>query len=271
MRTLTTRMVIGAVAVIFAAVAFAGCGGAAPVENKATADEVTATWTSAFNSGDASALAALYAEDARSTPPGGPAAAGRGQIESYWRGDMKPGETTKLTTTGSTAQGSLLHVNGAYEVAAKDGATVAKGQYDQLWKQDNGQWKVQSEMWRIDPSTQRDPAMADRFESQWTTAYNAGDATALAGLYNKDAVLSTKPSGSVEGKEAIEYFWKVDFGDGKPTTKLELTDVYLAGDLAHLEGQYEVADKGKVTKGHYVQLWMQDGDAWRIHREVWWQ
>ena len=272
MRMLTRRIVPGAGAILFAGVALAACGGgAAPAENKAAADEVTAMWAKAANSSDASALTALYAEDARSTPPGGAPATGRAQIESYWRDDMKSGDTTKLTTSGSIAQGNLLHISGSYDVAAKDGVSVAKGQYEQLWKQDNGQWKVQSEMWRIDPSMQRDPDMANRLEQQWTTAYNAANASALAGLYDKDAVLSTRPSGSVEGKEAIEYFWKNDFGGGKPTTKLELTDAYLAGDLAHLEGEYEVTDKGKVTKGHYVQLWMQDGDTWRIHREMWWQ
>ena len=263
--------IIGAVFVAFAA-AVSGCAGAAPAQNKAAADDVTAMWTSAFNSGNATALAALYADDARSTPPGGAPAIGRTQIEAYWRDDLKGGgEVTKLTADGSIAQGNLLHVNGSYDVTSKAGVMLARGQYDQLWKRDNGQWKVQSEMWRIDPSSQRDPEFASRLESQWTSAYNAGNAAALATLYNNDAVLSTRPSGSIEGKEAIEYFWKDDFGEGKPTTKLALTDVYLAGDLAHLEGEYEVSDKGKVTKGHYVQLWMQDGDAWRIHREVWWQ
>ena len=268
---ITSQILIGVTAVIFAGVAFTGCGSTAPAESKATADEVTAMWTNAFNSGDATALAALYTEDARSTPPGGAPAQGRSQIESYWRSDIKSGEATTLKANGSVAQRDLLHVSGAYDVTTKEGATIARGQYEQLWKQLNGAWKVQSEMWRIDPSLQRDPAMAEQLESQWTAAYNAGDATALAGLYNKDAVLSTRPSGSVEGKDAIEFFWKNDFGGGKPATKLELTDAYVAGDLAHLEGEYEVTDKGKVSKGHYVQLWMQDGDAWRIHREMWWQ
>lgn len=258
--------------VIIAAATFSGCGTVAPAENKAAADEVTAMWVKALNSGDAAALGALYAEDAESTPPGGPPAVGRTQIEAYWRNDLKGGgDVTKLAAGRSIAQGNLLHVSGSYDVTSKAGMTLARGQYDQLWKQDNGQWKVQSEMWRIDPSSQRDPALAGRLESQWTSAYNAGNASALAALYNDDAVLSTRPTGSIEGKQAIEYFWKGDFGAGKPTTKLALTDVYLAGDLAHLEGEYEVADKGKTTKGHYVQLWMQDGDAWRIHREVWWQ
>ena len=268
--SIITRYLQGGTLVVMAAIA-AGCGGPAPAENRGTADEVTAMWTKAFNSGDAAALAALYVEDARSMPPGGAAAVGRSQIETYWRGDMNPGEMTKLTTSGSVGQGQLLHVSGTYDVAAAEGATVATGQYEQLWKQVDGEWKIASEMWRIDPTSQRDPEFAERLESSWTAAYNAGDATKLAALYNKDAVLSTRPTGSVEGKEAIEFFWKGDFGSGKPTTKLVLTDAYLAGDMAHLEGEYEVADKGKVTKGRYVQLWMQEGGSWRIHREVWWQ
>lgn len=267
---ITSRFQIGATAVIFAGVVFVGCG-SAPAENKTAADEVTAMWTNAFNSGNAATLAALYTENARSTAPAGGPSRGRKDIEAYWREDMKSGEKTTLKTTDSVAQGNLLHVGGTYQVGAKNGARVAYGQFEQLWTRDNGAWKVASEIWSLDPMAQRDPDAADRLESAWTTAYNAGDAVKLAALYDKDAVLSTRPSGSVEGKDAIEFFWKNDFGGGKPTTKLEMTDAYMAGDLAHLEGEYEVADKGKVTKGHYVQLWKQDGDDWRIHREVWWQ
>jgi ketosteroid isomerase-like protein len=258
-------------AVIFAGVALTGCGRFAPAPNSAAADEVTAMWTKAFNSGDAAAVAALYTEKAQSTAPSGGPMTGRKDIEAYWREDMKSGETTALKTTDSIAQGNLLHVSGTYEVAAKDGGKLAFGQFQQLWTRVDGDWKVQSEIWSLDPMARRSPEMANRLESTWTTAYNAGDAVKLAALYNKDAVLSTRPSGSVEGKDAIEFFWKMDFGDGKPTTKLEMTDAYIAGDLAHLEGEYEVTDNGKITKGHYVQLWMQDGDDWRIHREVWWQ
>jgi len=266
-----SRFLIGAAAVIFAGVAYAGCSGAAPVENKAAADEVTAMWTTAFNSGNAASLAALYTDDAHSTAAGGGPTTGRKDIEAYWRDDMKSAQTTTLKTTGSIAQGGLLNVSGTYEVNAKNGAKIAYGQFEQLWAKANDGWKVKSEMWTLDPMARRDPTAAERLESQWTTAYNAGDASKLAALYDKDAILSTRPSGSVEGKDAIEFFWKADFGDNKPTTKLEMTDAYLAGDLAHLEGEYQVTDNGKVSKGHYVQLWMQDGDAWRIHREMWWQ
>lgn len=101
-------------------------------------------------------------------------------------------------------------------------------------------------------------------------AYNAGDAVALVALYADDAELAIEPTGSVRGKDAIGSFWKDDFGT-RPSTALNLTDVYVAGDLAHLEGDYEVTEKGKVTNGRFVQLWMRDSNAWRIHREMWWR
>jgi uncharacterized protein (TIGR02246 family) len=268
------RVKLAAIAVIVGS-SLVACGGsgAAPAANSAAANEATAAWATAFNAGDAAAVAALYAEDAHSIPPGGGVNNGRSQIESYWREDIgSGGDVTKLTVNDSTAQGDLLHVDGSYEVTSKDGtATIGRGQYQQLWRRIDGQWRVQREMWRLDPLAQRDPMMAERLEGLWTAAYNAGDAAALTALYDKDAILSARPNGSVVGAENIGAFWKEDFGVSKPKTTLTLTDVYLAGDLAHLEGEYEVADGSNVTRGHYVQLWIQDGKSWRIHREMWWQ
>jgi uncharacterized protein (TIGR02246 family) len=250
----------------------AGCGGTGPGPNEAATSDVTAAWTKAFDAGDAAAVAALYAENARSLPPGGPAITGRKEIESYWRQDMGSGGiVTKLTPASSVAQGDLLSIDGRYEVDAKDGATLVEGQYQQLWNHADGQWRIQHEIWRLDPSRQRSSEAADRLASLWTTAYNAGDAEALTALYADEAELATQPSGSVQGRDAIAGFWKDDFGGAKPSTSLTLTDVYVAGDLAHLEGKYEVTDKGKTTTGRYVQLWMREADGWRIHREMWWR
>jgi uncharacterized protein (TIGR02246 family) len=256
----------------FASLGLSACGNRAPAADSAAASEVATAWAKAFNTGDASAVAALYAEDAHSMPPGGPAISGRSEIEAYWRDDLGSGGVmTTLTPADSIRLGDLLHVDGTYAVAANDGITVAKGQYQQLWGGGDGQWRVLHEIWRLDPSLQRDTDAADRLSSSWMKAYNAGDATALTALYAPDAELSTQPSGSVHGREAIGSFWSDDFGSDKPSTTLTLTDVYLAGDLAHLEGAYEVVEKGKSTKGRYVQLWMREGNTWQIHREMWWR
>lgn len=272
MMAFENRRVLGTVAMIVGS-SLAACGGAAPpAEDRTAADQLAAEWVKAFDAGDAAAVAALYAEDAHSMPPTGGTITGRSQIESYWREDIgSGGVVTTLTPGDSMGQGDLLHVDGTYDVAGKDGITLANGHYQQLWRQTDGEWLIQHEIWRHDPSLLRDPKAADRLQSLWMTAYNAGDAAALMALYHDDAVLSTRPTGSVVGRDAIGSFWKDDFGGGKPSTTLTLTDVYMAGDLAHLEGEYEVSDRGAVTMGRYVQLWMQDGNAWRIHREIWWQ
>jgi uncharacterized protein (TIGR02246 family) len=249
----------------------AACG-SSPGPNEPATAEVTTAWTKAFDAGDAAAVSALYADNARSLPPGGPAITGRKEIESYWRQDIGSGGiVTKLTPGASVAQGDLLSIDGRYEVNAKDGATLVEGQYQQLWSRADGQWRIQHEIWRLDPSRQRSSEAADRLASLWAKAYNAGDAEALAALYADGAELATQPSGSVQGRDAIAVFWKDDFGGAKPSTSLTLTDVYVAGDLAHLEGKYEVTDKGKTTTGRYVQLWMREADGWRIHREMWWR
>ncbi len=165
----------------------------------------------------------------------------------YWRQDIGSGGiVTRLTPTDSVAQGDLLHVDGTYEVTAKTkGVTLVKGQYQQLWRRIDGQWRVQHEIWRLDPLMQRNPETAQRLASLWTTAYNAGDAKGLTALYDKDAILAPRPGGNVVGTDAIGSFWAEDFGGGKPTTTLTLTDVYMAGDLAHLEGEYRGVGQGK--------------------------
>lgn len=246
------------------------CGQSSPPG--ADAAESTAAWTKAFNGGDPVALASLYAENARSLPPGGPAVVGRSAIESYWRDDLgEGGVTTTLTPVDTVAENDLVHVEGTYQVTGKEGVEMVAGQYQQLWRRTAGQWQVEREMWRIDPTLHREVTVAQGLTSSWTDAYNSGDVKKLVALYADDAAISTVQEGTVTGKGAVESFWVQDFGRAKPSSTLTLTDVYLAGDMAHLEGDYKVTDSGSITAGRYIQLWMRDANGWRIHREMWWR
>ena len=236
------------------------------------AAEPTAAWVKAFNAGDPAALAALYAEDARSLPPGGPPIAGRSRIESYWRDDLgEGGVTTTLTPVDAVAQGDLVHVEGTYKVKGKDGAELVAGQYQQLWTRAGGQRQVQREMWRIDPALHRETEVAERLTSSWTAAYNAADAKHCSRCTRRMPRSRPFKRGPSAENRAIEAFWVGDFGGTKPSSTLTVTDVYIVGELAHLEGDYKVADSGKITNGRYIQLWMRDANGWRIHREMWWR
>src|SRR5512139_1351419 len=122
---LLNRRVKGLV-IALATVAAAACGRTAPLQQgAAVANEPTAAWTKAFNTGDATALSALYAADARALPPGGPAVVGRSEIEAYWRGDLgEGGVITTLTPVDAVAQGDLVNVEGPYGVKDSGGAEL---------------------------------------------------------------------------------------------------------------------------------------------------
>lgn len=262
---------MAATAALALALAATACDRAAqPQEAMNIANEVTAAWSQAYDASDAAALAMLYAENAHSLPPGTAPLVGRNQIESYWRDDIGEGGTaTKLTPTDAVAQGPFVHIEGTYQVDGQNNMELAKGQYYQLWMRSGDEWRLHRELWRMEPS--RSTELAERLTGSWTAAYNAADAKTLTALYADEAELAAVPAGSFAGPVAIEAFWRRDFGNGKPSSTLTLTDVYLAGDLAHLEGDYKVADAGTVTEGRYFQLWVRDGKGWRIQREAWWR
>jgi ketosteroid isomerase-like protein len=267
---LTHRRLPGIVALSFI-LATAACG-QNPPQGTAAAAEPTAAWANAFNAGNPAALASLYAENARSLPPGGAPIVGRSAIESYWRGDLGAGGvTTTLTPVDAVSADDLVHVEGTYQVTGGEGVELAAGQYQQLWRRSGDRWQVEREMWRIDPALHRDVKVAESLTSLWTSAYNSGDAKKLTGLYADDAALSTVQDGTISGRNAIESFWTGDLGPRTPSSTLTLTDVYMAGEIAHLEGDYKVADSGRITEGRYIQLWMRDAGDWRIHREMWWR
>jgi ketosteroid isomerase-like protein len=248
-----------------------GCTpGPSPEQGSELAGEVTSKWSKAFDAADPTALAALYTEDAQSSPSGSVPIVGRQNIASYWSTDIgEGGATTKLTVNDAMVHGDVLHVEGGYQVIGGSNVPLANGQFQQLWTRVGNDWRLHREMWRMDPTLVRSTDVAESLTEAWTKAYNAGDAKALVALYDQDAVLSTVQEGSFSDPAAIEAYWVRDFGDARPSSTLTLTDVYLSGELAHLEGEYRVADQGTVTEGRFVQLWMRDGDTWRVHREMW--
>lgn len=107
----------------------------------------------------------------------------------------------------------------------------------------------------------------DAFES----AFRQGDAAALAQLYTEDGMLFPSGSDFVKGKQAIQNFWKGAMDMGIEEVKLDIVEVELQGDMAIEVGQYKLmgAEGSMIDHGKYLVTWKQEGDQWKIHRDIW--
>ena len=130
-----------------------GCSilGATPAfaQDKATIVKLNDAWAAAFNKGDASAVAAMYTEDAFVLPPGAEMVKGRAAIEAFWRQAAQQMDDAKFTTVDVLALGPR---------AAREIGTVrlkSKSQppqeitakYAVVWRKVGGKWKLATDIW----------------------------------------------------------------------------------------------------------------------------
>jgi|SRR5271166_905120 len=109
---------------------------------------------------------------------------------------------------------------------------------------------------------------AAEFGNKWVSAYNAGDAHALAALFTENGVFNA-PSGAVlKGREAIEKALSGRIKAGWTTEMITTTDSGAAGNAIWAAGDYTLTGSGEVsgkqTNGHFGWVIVRDGEAWHI-------
>jgi uncharacterized protein (TIGR02246 family) len=106
------------------------------------------------------------------------------------------------------------------------------------------------------------------FAAKWVTAYDAGDAAALAALFTQDGVFNAPSGAVVKGRDAIEKALAGRMKAGWTKETVTTTDAGLAGSAVWAAGEYgllgsdEVA--GKQSSGHFGWVLVRDGDAWHV-------
>ena len=138
-------------------VALAGTAHAAPAASGADETAIRAqsiSWAKAYNAGDATAVTAQYADDARLLPPGAPAATGRAAILAFFTKD----------TASSKAAGVVLNINpktdvgvsgnigwesGTYTATIK-GEVVESGKFLSVSRKKDGKWRYIRDTWNSD-------------------------------------------------------------------------------------------------------------------------
>jgi uncharacterized protein (TIGR02246 family) len=109
--------------------------------------------------------------------------------------------------------------------------------------------------------------------SRMASAEKAGDATALAQLYEGDAVLLPSSGEPVRGREDIAKRYQAIFAGATPRLPLEAEELWVLDDLAVSRGATRAPASRRNVKGpvrnRYVMTLKRHGDSWEIHSLVW--
>lgn len=104
--------------------------------------------------------------------------------------------------------------------------------------------------------------------AQYVEASRGGDAHALAGLYEEHALLLPPDDEVVEGRDAIEAYWRRGLEDG---LEVHAMRVEASGPVAYSIGRWslpatadEAADSGKL-----VLCWKRVDGAWKLTADIW--
>ena len=103
-------------------------------------------YVAASNQGDASGLAALYADDAVLLPPDHEPIRGRAAIQAFW--DQGTDEGLEVSNLAVEANGNLGWLVGRYHLPATDEEPADSGKYVMcLKRQSDGSWKLTADIW----------------------------------------------------------------------------------------------------------------------------
>lgn len=148
------KIIISAISVLLL---LAGCNQAPPATDPSVITSRSATWQAALNAGDVDALAALYADDARLMPPGGPMTSGKEAVRASLGAMIDAGQGGTLTTVEAMVSGNMGYHVGTYQTTA-GGEVVDTGKFVEIWNRGaDGEWRIASDIWNSDGVAAAEP------------------------------------------------------------------------------------------------------------------
>ncbi|WP_419694798.1 YybH family protein [Mesorhizobium muleiense] len=105
----------------------------------------------------------------------------------------------------------------------------------------------------------------------WNSAFNSGNADAVAAHYTPDAVVLPSTHAFIRGTSAIKDFWKELISAGVGNHGIVLVDAVAAGDIAYATGKWS-AEGGETQRyeGSIVTIFRRETDgSWRVCLHTW--
>jgi len=110
-------------------------------------------WLEAFNSGDASGVAQMYAADGRLHPPNGETADGRSDIEAFVKEFVQTGAQLTFQMVTVHESPDMCASVGRYlmDFPAESGAPQDRGKFIEVWaRQSDGSWLIVDDIFNSD-------------------------------------------------------------------------------------------------------------------------
>jgi len=120
----------------------------------------------AIKNGDANAISMIYTSDAKLFPPNKDVIEGRETIKNVWSFNLKMGiKEAIVKTLSAESYGNTAIEEGRYELYAKGHQMLDQGKYIVIWKKEDGQWKLQKDIWNT--SNPAPPIRAKANDTVW--------------------------------------------------------------------------------------------------------
>jgi uncharacterized protein (TIGR02246 family) len=114
----------------------------------------------------------------------------------------------------------------------------------------------------------------ERNAAQFAEAFNRGDITAVAAMYDTGAVVLAPNAPVMRGRQNIEALWSGARQQGFKTLNLSVQSVESLGDHAIELGNYTLivqpAGQPEMTdRGKYMVVWKRQADgSWKLYRDM---
>jgi ketosteroid isomerase-like protein len=111
-----------------------------------------AQFTAAHVAGDAATIDAMFTRDAKSFPPGSEVAIGAAALHTLTVEYLKSGiKSFTEQTTDLYGTSEILIDQGEYSVTYGPNNAVERGKYLNVWKQEDGEWRIHANIWNTSP------------------------------------------------------------------------------------------------------------------------
>lgn len=103
----------------------------------------------------------------------------------------------------------------------------------------------------------------------FTTAYNAKDATAVAGFYLEKGALLPPRSAALVGQQAIARHYAHAFSNGVSNLRYKILEIEQVGPTSAIEiGETRVSLANQEVHGRSLHVWKKSGEKWLLARDM---